>query len=143
VRKEYNKDTKRYTYYYYAKKTQTNPDSGETRETWGWFTENEISRGNAEFDQNIPAAIYYNAAGFDSEYSHYSDDEPMVGATNGWDGKDRVLIAPTGISGHVYQAHDGTIHKDVAEDIQEFSMMLPSVGNTIAQIWDIVYGDRE
>ena len=143
VRKEYNRDTKRYTYYYYAKKTQTNPDSGETRETWGWFTENEISRGNAEFDQNIPAAIYYNAAGFDSEYSHYSDDEPMVGATNGWDGKDRVLMAPTGISGHVYQAHDGTIHKDVAEDIQEFSMMLPSVGNTIAQIWDIVYGDRE
>jgi hypothetical protein len=51
-------------------------------------------------------------------------------------------MAPTGMSGHVYQHHDGTIHKDVAEDIQEFSMMLPSIGDSIAKMWDIVYGDR-
>jgi hypothetical protein len=67
----------------------------------------------------------------------------MVGAANGWDGKDRINVTPTGISGHIYQHHDGTIHRDVAEDIQEVSMMLPSIGNTMAQIWDIVYGDRE
>lgn len=141
VRKEYNKTTELYTYYYYAKKDVEDPETHETTSTWDWYTASELN-ADSTLTQDIPAAIYYNAAGFDSEYSHYSSDEPMIGESNGWDGEDRVLMAPTGVSGHVYQHHDGTIHQDVAEDIQELSMMLPSVGNTIAKVWDIVYGDR-
>ena len=28
-------------------------------------------------------------------------------------------------------------------DTQEFSMMLPSLGNSIAHLWDLIYGGRE
>ena len=33
--------------------------------------------------------------------------------------------------------------QEPAEDTQELSIMLPSIGNTIAQIWDLVYGGRK
>lgn len=141
IRKEYNKTTEQYTYYYYAKKNIEDPGTHQVTSTWDWYTRDQLN-ADSTLSQDVPAAIYYNAAGFDSEYSHYGSDESMVGAQNGWDGKDRILMAPTGMSGHVYQHHDGTIHKDVAEDIQEFSMMLPSIGDSIAKMWDIVYGDR-
>lgn len=143
VRREYNKTTDRYTYYYYAKETVTDEETGETEDRWNWYTQEQLN-GNADLDQNIPAAIYFNAAGFDSAVSHYSSDEPTAKLeANGWDGKDRITMDASGISGHLYGKHDGSINKDVAEDIQELSVMLPSVGDTIAKVWDIVYGDRE
>jgi hypothetical protein len=50
VRKEYNKNTEQYTYYYYAKKTVEDPETHETSDTWGWFTANEISHDSSAFD---------------------------------------------------------------------------------------------
>jgi hypothetical protein len=31
----------------------------------------------------------------------------------------------------------------VSEDTQEISVMLPSLGNTLAHVWDLVYGSEE
>jgi len=46
------------------------------------------------------------------------------------------LVEPTGISGVEYSDTKGP-----AEDTYELSIMLPQIGNTISQIWDIIYGE--
>jgi len=117
------------------------------------------------------AAIYYNKAGFNPEkvsYGYFEIDltadtyEPYIYYTkhNGvysladdldFDShetyyekiEDHIKVEPTGISGHMYNRHDGTITDSVQEDIQELSIMLPALGNTIAAIWDLIYGSEE
>lgn len=77
------------------------------------------------------AAIYYNAAGFKPEKrtrSTYRDD---------------ISIKPTGQSGNKYNLHvGGSGNMDVQPDIMEFSFILPSLGNAISDIWDIVYDEE-
>lgn len=87
-----------------------------------------------EPSKRVPAAIYYNKAGFDPGKIHYSHDEdyPLSDKDN------EISIAPSGISGNTYSDHNG--FKTVANDTQELKIMLPSVGNTIAKVWDIIYG---
>lgn len=79
-------------------------------------------------------AIYYNKAGFDPEIIAY--DEETI---------DKVAVEATGISGELYNSHNGANPTEMkpAEDIQEISIMLPSIGNSISKIWDIVYGNKE
>lgn len=79
-------------------------------------------------------AIYYNKAGFDPEIIAY--DEETI---------DKVAVEATGISGELYNSHNGANSTEMkpAEDIQEISIMLPSIGNSISKIWDIVYGNKE
>ena len=105
-------------------------------------TENNTSQKqyfNAETKQwqtaesKIPAAIYYNKAGFDPEHISYADENIT----------DKISIEPTGYSGHLYNQHDGTNRLAVSEDTQEISVMLPSLGNTLAHVWDLVYGSEE
>ena len=116
-------------------------------EETSWFqikmdTENNTSQKqyfNAETKQwqnaesKIPAAIYYNKAGFNPEHISYADENIT----------DKISIEPTGYSGHLYNQHDGTNRLAVSEDTQEISIMLPSLGNTLAHIWDLVYGSEE
>lgn len=105
VRTEYDADTGLETTYYYNGTDWSGESSSE-----------------------IPAAIYFNKAGFD----HIIDTK--------FDGRDDIKITPTGQSGHVYNAHDSKVTKEPREDIQELSIMLPSIGNSISKMWDIVYG---
>lgn len=90
----------------------------------------------------LNAAIYYNKAGFDPKIVSYSQDKTY----NGWGTTglvtDEILITPTGISGHQYKSHNPIERESVQPDIQELSIMLPSIGDTIASVWDIVYGGR-
>lgn len=86
---------------------------------------------NAE--SKIPAAIYYNKAGFDPELISYANENII----------DKISVEPTGYSGHLYNQHDGTNRLAVSEDTQEISIMLPSLGNTLAHVWDLVYGSEE
>lgn len=116
-------------------------------EETSWFqikmdTENNTSQKqyfNAETKQwqnaesKIPAAIYYNKAGFNPEHISYADENIT----------DKISIEPTGYSGHLYNQHDGTNRLAVSEDTQEISIMLPSLGNTLAHVWDLVYGSEE
>lgn len=77
------------------------------------------------------AAIYYNAAGFNPEKrsrSTYKDD---------------ISVKPTGKSGNEYNLHiGGADNAAVQPDIIEFSFILPSLGNAISDMWDIVYTDK-
>lgn len=78
-------------------------------------------------------AIYYNKAGFEPEVISYNSSVT-----------DKVAVEATGISGTLYNDHNGanpTVYK-TAEDIQEISIILPSIGNSIAEMWNIVYGDE-
>ena len=77
------------------------------------------------------AAIYYNKAGFDkSVRTRYTNSG------------DNIQVAPTGISGNTYNTHSITegFTNNTQKDIQEFQIILPSLGNTISDIWDIIYG---
>ena len=53
---------------------------------------------------------------------------------------DSISIVPTGQSGAEYNIHDGTSATHIDTDIQEMRILLPSLGNTICDIWDLIYG---
>ena len=78
-------------------------------------------------------AIYFNKDGFNTEIISHVDQ------------KDEVSILPTGISGQKYITHtnNGDIIYEERPDIQEITLNLPSIGNTISEIWDIVYGPNQ
>lgn len=77
---------------------------------------------------DLPAAIYYNAIGFRPEFSIHSTEQNIINVT------------PTGISGNMYNKHDGTQDKEALPDIQEVTILLPAIGNAIATVWDTMYG---
>ena len=79
-------------------------------------------------------AIYYNKAGFNPEIITYDSETD-----------DKIAVEATGISGEPYNSHNGANPTEMkpAEDIQEISIMLPSIGNSISKMWDIVYGNKE
>lgn len=79
----------------------------------------------------ISAAIYYNKAGFNPEIINYSDNNI----------EDSIQIESTGLSGNEYNVH-GSIGKEPQIDTQELSILLPSIGNSVAQMWDIIYGNE-
>lgn len=83
---------------------------------------------DVEVNETYPGAIYFNRAGFAENKTTTSE------ATN------RISILPTGKSGNLYNTHDDDYSQSKQEDIQEIVMQLPVIGNTIAKVWDIVYG---
>lgn len=123
ARTEYDKSTKKLRYYYYS-----------TRDKWVEYDPAELDP-NAQPDANLGAAIYYNKAGFDPEISHYSEDEKYQ--VQG----DSIQFESSGRSGHDYGSHG--LPNNYAADVKELSVMLPSLGDTMAKVWDTVYGDRD
>ena len=101
----------------------------------------EIDPENKE-KYEIPAAIFFNKDGFNDEKINHTETTRKEEVENKeWDGKtDFISIKPTGWSGHQYSAHDGFKELKAAPDTQELMVMLPSVGNVISNVWDIVYG---
>lgn len=89
----------------------------------------------------IPAAIYFNKAGFDENIIQ-DTSIPKYNMSNAeWDGvTDFISVAPTGWSGHQYSPHDGSKEMQPSIDTQELTVMLPSIGNTISKVWDLIYG---
>ena len=102
-------------------------------------------------DQAISAAIYFNKAGFESRRVNKSSDvitekTPQYNkniADSGWKPEDKIELRPTGLSGKRYDTHNATATDEVQVDTQELSIMLPSLGDAMSHIWDIVYGGRE
>lgn len=90
---------------------------------------------------NKDLAIYFNKAGFDKKFPHLSESSDDI-----------INMMPTGYSTNKYYSHKiedengNTIREEglVAQqypDTYELSIVLPSIGNTISKIWDIVYGE--
>ena len=120
------------------------------------YYNSETQAWDVEDTSQLPAAIYFNKDGFSSSEISYSEDltseESRTSnwgkynssiANSNWENNDAITITPTGLSGNSYNAHDGSIDRQFKEDIQELSIMLPSVGDTMARIWDLVYGGRD
>lgn len=107
---------------------------------------------NAENDYTkFDSAIYFNKDGFNVDQIAYSADLIDKLQTkrynqniteSGWKNENKIELTPTGKSGVLYSKHDGTVEKSAQEDIQEFSVMLPALGDTVAHLWDLVYGGR-
>lgn len=97
-------------------------------------------RENAD---QIDAAIYFNKAGFDPKKITYSHDKEYRdwGDTN-YFVSDEISLSPTGRSGHYYNTHNGVAPLSMVPDTQELSIMLPSIGDSMAEIWDLIYGGR-
>ncbi len=129
-------------------------ENDENRKTL-YYSE-ETRKWQTDSSETIPAAIYYNKAGFNASKIAYSSDlidpetvslgynryDQNVARSN-WVNRDQIRITPTGLSGNTYNKHDGTVDQQSQVDTQEISIMLPSIGNTISQVWDIVYGGRD
>lgn len=96
----------------------------------------------------IPAAIYFNKAGFDPKTVSYSFDKEY----SNWNTSDNtefkylvtdeITLSPSGQSGHSYSVHGQKGLRNPAPDIQELAIMLPSIGDSMASIWDLIYGGR-
>lgn len=123
MRTEYNKETGKLLHYYYTK-----------NDTWQEYDPDTFDSSNTDL-YGLGAAIYYNKAGFDPEVSHFSSDENYT--ING----DEIQFGSTGRSGHDYDSHGEAGNYEA--DIKELSVMLPSLGDSVAKMWDVVYGDRE
>ena len=54
------------------------------------------------------------------------------------EGEDRISILPTGVSGKIY--NHGS--EDAIKDIQEIGIVLPSIGKTIAEVWNLMYSEK-
>lgn len=67
------------------------------------------------------------------ERQYYTRIKPVVIS-----GEDKIIITPTGSSKRLYNDHNGFLK--AANDIQEISINLPSLGAAIATVWDYVYG---
>ena len=85
-----------------------------------------------EKTENKSLNIFYNKAGFKPD---------IVSKIN--DKVDEIKFTPSGKSGLYYNDHGtdpmlSTVSKK--NDIYELSMMLPSFGNSISEMWDVVYG---
>ena len=81
-------------------------------------------------------AIFYNKAGFDPKVISYIDPAEL---------ENKITVEPTGYSGHLYNVHNAAnpAEKARANDIQEISILLPAIGNSISQMWDVVYGGKD
>lgn len=77
-------------------------------------------------------AIFFNKAGFNKQHRYISD------------AKNKISILPTGHSVNYpdYYVHDGDSYKELAPDLQELTIQLPAIGNAIAELWDVMYGDK-
>lgn len=75
------------------------------------------------------AAIFYNKKGFSKEFISHIDNI-----------NDRIELVPSGKSGMQYNKHDGTNTTEPMEDTQELNLILPAIGNTVASMWDLMFG---
>jgi hypothetical protein len=89
-------------------------------------------------DPQISGAIYYNKAGFDKKISTHSAELPRVTPI-----KDEISLTPTGYSGHLYPTHATDGINQVMPDVNELTVMLPSIGDTVADMWDLIYGSAD
>ena len=107
----------------------------------------EVTQENADVD------IYYNNAGFDHTKHNFSEDKVEVQHSHDnqekYDKKEFIDYSKNAIgyrmtkSGRLYgnEADQGVYSNGIpAEDIQDWYIRLPGIGNAICRMWDKVYG---
>ena len=76
---------------------------------------------------SLPGNIYYNKAGFKKDQRNYEENI-----------FDEFSLTPVA-SGENYELHNDD-SPGPAKDIQEMKILLPSLGNAISDMWDLIYG---
>ena len=90
--------------------------------------------GNQELGKGIIPVngdIYFNADGFKINKSTHDN---II--------KDTIKLSKGSSGARVYNKHDGSMDLTSAEDIQELSIHLPSIGNAVADLYDVLYSDE-
>ena len=122
-----------------------------------WINENDsISTELLEkAKEGIPAAVYFNKDGFQFDKIVKSEDLftsrrlnkfSYVSSEQEWPERkvvDTIQFIPTGLSGHTYYSHNNNYSLNPDIDTYELSVMLPSIGDTISSVWDLVFGGRD
>lgn len=87
-------------------------------------------------NRTYQGAIYFNKDGFNSSVRTQREQNTK---------DDGISVAPTGKSGtsylNAYSHTSSSAVKYPQPDIQELSIYLPSIGDAISKMWDIVYGE--
>lgn len=97
-----------------------------------YYDINGIEQKAENISTEVDGDIYYNAKGFDVDYSNHETKLTDI------------IKLTKGQSGRAYNYHDPkteitTLKK--ADDIQELSIHLPAIGNAVAHLYDVLYGD--
>lgn len=124
--------------------------------TWLDVNNAEISPSLMEkAKKGYPVAIYFNKDGLNSSTVCKSSDlfdahrlEKYNYITNitDWPNQkisDSITLTPSGFSGHTYNQHNHSFDSALEVDTLELSIMLPSIGDAISEVWDLVYGGRQ
>lgn len=130
-------------------------DEQATRIMTKWVTDNSGYQFGETYSETVDADIYYNNAGFDHAVRHFMD-ESVVPYT--WtDDKGAVLEHKVidytknaigyemGQSGRLYGADaDLGVYQQghQADDIYDWYIRLPGIGNAICRMWDKIYDNR-
>lgn len=102
-------------------------DNGTTIAEY-YYPDTDEWKINQPINDNINAAIYFNAAGFEEDTPSYIE------------GVNNEIKMTLGQSGNEYNKHDGSVDVEVKDDIQELTINLPGVGNMMSKAWDIIHG---
>ena len=99
-------------------------------------------------ETSIPGAVYINKQGFNPAKIYSSKYLMTDGAPNYNSDitnipNDIISLSPTGYSGRLYNDHTHGENYEAKIDTQELTIMLPSIGDSVSKMWDIVYGGVE
>lgn len=102
----------------------------------------ETGTNTTSITNNIPAAIYYNDAGFAAQVDVNRTSAEGINKHSTTVVEDEIKVEPTGKSGNKYNDHKGQFTQSEQVDIQEMTINLPSIGNMMSDAWDIIHGPR-
>lgn len=106
-----------------------NTNNSDAQTTWTYYDDNGNLRTTTK-----NAAIYFNKKALDPQLN-----QPTInGVVNGID---EIKIAYDGKSGKQYLQHNSN-SKVSAVDTQQISINLPSIGNAVAKVYDVLYGPK-
>lgn len=122
-----------------VKKTEANKSDETTTHTITTY-DPETGKNTTSTTNNIPAAIYYNDAGFAAQVDVSRTSAEGINKHSTTVIEDEIKVEPTGKSGNKYNDHDGQFTQSEQFDIQEMTINLPSIGNMMSDAWDIIHG---
>lgn len=112
---------------------QATTENSDEKVDWEHVTYDPLTDKIITTKNSVNGAINFNKPAFSPQLNEVSINKHI-------DGENYIKVLPTGISGKVYDTHDGTGNKKTSKDIQEMSINLPAIGNMMSDAWDIIHG---
>lgn len=96
---------------------------------WHLKTQSNMTGELLDSEQGVRAKVFFNKDGFNPEISNISD----------YYGTNEINLTDTGYSGRLYR-DDNEIEPKEKIDTKELSIILPGLGNAVAEMYDTIYG---